>query len=163
MKKSGLSASPFFSNPPQTLDATPSPVVEKPAKKSNKKGNSVTNEDQTSLHRDTTVSRHHDTVIPSNHDTVTPRHRDTVVPDNDDVMIEMIRKSVKELGKEAATHRFTVEEKRGVSDLIYAYKGAGIKTHENEVARIALNYILEDYKQNGKNSILDKVLKALNE
>jgi hypothetical protein len=147
MISSGLSDSPFFVNPPQAIDATPSPVVTKPAKKSKKKEKSVPTEPQTSLHRDIVVSRHHD----------------TMVQDNNSDMIEMIRKSVKELGKEAATHRFTVEEKRGVSDLIYAYKGTGIKTHENEVARIALNYILEDYKQNGKNSILDQVLRALNE
>jgi hypothetical protein len=163
MKKSGLADSPFFSNPPQALDTAPSPIVEERVKKAQKKGKAVPNQGQAGLHRDTTVSRHHGIMVSSNHDTVTPRHHDTEVPDKNDSMIEIIRKSVKELGKEAATHRFTVEEKRGVLDLIYSYKGVGIKTHENEVARIALNYILEDYKQNGKNSILDKVLRALNE
>ncbi len=94
---------------------------------------------------------------------MTPRNHDTMVSSNHDTIIQIVRKSVKELGKEAATHRFTVEEKRAVLDLIYIYKNAGIKTSENEVARIAINYILEDYKQNGQNSILDQALKALNE
>ncbi len=76
-------------------------------------------------------------------------------------MVESIRKRVKQFGKEAATHRFTLEEKKILSDLIYAYKGQGIKTSENEVTRIAINYINEDYKKNGENSVLDKVLQKL--
>src|SRR5579859_7699590 len=50
------------------------------------------------------VSRHHDT----KHDTMTPRHHDAI--------IELIRSAVKTFGKEAATHRFTLEEKKAVAD-----------------------------------------------
>ena len=88
---------------------------------------------------------------PRNHNTKQPRHRETKQPRNHETMvsryhdtiIEAVRKAVKELGKEAATHRFTMEEKKALSDIIYAYKNRGIKTSENEIARIAVNYILQ--------------------
>ena len=89
----------------------------------------------------------------SNHDTVVSRYQDT---------IEVIRKAVKELGKEAATYRFTQEEKRMLADIVYAYRGRGIRTSENEITRIAINALVEDYRQNGENSTLAKVLERLN-
>ena len=105
----------------------------------------------------------HDTVIPRHHDTIQPRYQDTMQPQIHGVMIDVVRKAVKEFGKEAATHRFTVAEKREIADLIYTYKNRGIKTSENEIARVAVNFIVEDYKVNGENSVLHKILNALNE
>jgi hypothetical protein len=102
-----------------------------------------------------TIPRNHATMPPRNHATMPPRYHDTVV--------EMIRKAVKELGKEAATHRFTVEEKKMLVDIVYSYKRQGIKTSENEITRIAVNFIVNDYKENGKNSVLEKALRALKE
>ena len=95
---------------------------------------------------------HHETMIPSNHDTTTP--------DND--MYELTRKAVKQIGKEAATHRFTLEEKNMLADIEYSYRRQGIRTSENEIARIAVNYLSQDYRKNGETSILAKVLKLLN-
>ena len=92
---------------------------------------------------------------PSNHETVVPWYHDTI--------IQEVRKAVKELGKEAATHRFTDTEKKEVMDVIYAYKRQGVRTSENEITRIGVNFLIEDYKQNGENSILHKVLQALND
>jgi hypothetical protein len=100
---------------------------------------------------------------PSNRDTTTPRNHDTTVSRYHDTIIERVRKAVKDFGKEAATHRFTVEEKKAIADIIYSYKNRGIRTSENEIARIAVNFIVEDYRENGENSVLDKALKALNE
>lgn len=91
-----------------------------------------------------------------------PRNHDTVVSRYHATMIETMRKAVKQFGKEAATHRFTIEEKNAVADVVYSYKRLGIRTSENELTRIAVNFILEDQKENGENSVLDKVLKALN-
>jgi hypothetical protein len=166
MSKSGLADSPFFTKPtnevvppPPALSPTTTVIDKHPNEKPSKKSNPLhTNKPKTA-----TKPQQRDTTIPSNHATVIPRHHDTTIPSNRDTTIEIVRKAVKEMGKEAATHRFTVDEKRAVLDLIYSYKGLGLKTSENEVARIAINYILEDYKQNGRNSIIDKVLKALNE
>jgi hypothetical protein len=105
--------------------------------------------------RQKTVSANHDTKPPSNHDTTVSRYHET--------MIETVRKAVKQFGKEAATHRFTVDEKNAIADLVFTNKRLGIRTSENEIARIAVNFILEDQLENGENSILAKVLKVLHE
>jgi hypothetical protein len=103
----------------------------------------------------------------SNKHTVIPRHHDTTQPSMvaryHDTMIERIRAAVKAFGKEAATHRFTPEEKKAITDIVYTYKIQGVRTSENEVARIAINFIVHDYKENGENSILHRAIKALNE
>lgn len=78
------------------------------------------------------------------------------------VMIENIRRCVKEFGKEAATHRFTLAEKRAISSIIHSLGMQGIRTTENEITRIAINFIINEYNQKGKDSILALVLQALN-
>jgi hypothetical protein len=94
-------------------------------------------------------------------DTMPPRHHATTQPRLHDTMVETIRASVKAFGKEAATHRFTLEEKKAITDLIYAYQRNGVRTNENEITRIAVNFIVNDFQANGKSSILELVLKAL--
>ena len=96
-----------------------------------------------------------DTTVSRNHDTMPPRHHDTI--------ITLIRKAVRQFGKEAATHRFTMDEKRAIADIIYTYARQGIRTSENEMARIAINFLIHDYRENGSNSVLEKVLRELNE
>lgn len=81
---------------------------------------------------------------------------------NQETIIEIIRKAVKDVGKDSATYRFTPEEKKALLELSFSYKMQGYKTSENELIRIAINFILEDHKQNGQNSILRRVLDALN-
>jgi len=106
----------------------------------------------------------------SNHDTMVPRHRGimqsskhgTTTPQPDGDIFEVVRKAVKQIGKEAATHRFTLDEKNLLADIEYTYKRQGIRTSENEITRIAINYFVEDYRINGEQSILAKVLKRLN-
>lgn len=92
-----------------------------------------------------------------------PRHHDTTVSRYQDTMIEELRKAVKEFGKEAATHRFTEAEKQVIAEIVFKYKKQGIKTSENEITRIAINFIAKDHSENNKDSLLDKVLIALNE
>src|SRR5260221_423176 len=75
--------------------------------------------------------------------------------------LEHVRKILKRLGKEVLYVRLTPEEKTEVSDIEYTYEHQGIKTSGNEVGRIALNFLLRDYKANGEQSILAKVLAAL--
>lgn len=148
MKKSGLADSPFFAVPQKAVEPVPPPPAspEKQEKKISKPSKAVVGKE----------------TKPSNHDTMTPSNQDTMPPRYHDAIIETVRKAVKEFGKEAATHRFTPEEKRKVADIIYTYHVAGVRTSENEITRIAVNYLVEDYKENGVNSILDKILKALN-
>ncbi len=104
----------------------------------------------------------HDTVIPRYHDTMQPRYHATTDTSPKNELIETVRKSVKRIGKEAATHRFTLEEKQILADIEYQYKRQGIRTSENEITRIAINYFAEEYKQKGDASILAKILKELN-
>ena len=87
---------------------------------------------------------------------------DALFAPNQDQLIETIRKAVKRLGKEATFCRFTQEEKSILSDIIYTYKRSGTRTSENEVIRIAVNWLLENYQSDGRNSILAQVLEKLN-
>jgi hypothetical protein len=105
---------------------------------------------------------HQDTMIPFNHDTTSPFNHDTTIPQDDEALFEKVRKSVKQIGKEAATHRFTLDEKNELADIEYVYKRQSIRTSENEITRIAINYFIEDYRQNGEQSLLARILKRLN-
>jgi len=149
MKKSGLADSPFFSEPRRKKRAAP-PLPNPPT--TAKKRRIETK--PTKKNQATKQPRSRETTKPRNHATTVSRYHDTI--------IELVRQAVKELGKEAATHRFTLEEKKVIADIIYAYKNRGIRTSENEITRIAVNFLINDYRENGENSVLDRALKALN-
>lgn len=76
-------------------------------------------------------------------------------------VIDEIRKTVKTIGKSELYVRITSEEKDRLVDIVYTYKRQGVKTSENEVSRIALNYLITDYQANGQASILAQVIEAL--
>jgi hypothetical protein len=134
-------------------ETTPKPQEHAPASPV-PSSNTPRGKDEIPPSSDTMTPRHHDTVIPRNHDTTTPGDGKEV--------LEVVRKAVKQIGKEAATHRFTLEEKNHLADIEYTYKRQGIRTSENEITRIAINYFIEDYRQNGEESLLAKILKRLN-
>ncbi len=143
MKKSGLADSPFF-----IFQASQSSII--------KPGVSVEENNKTPI----PPVKKNKSIEQS--DTVIPRYRDTTIPRYHDTIIELVRRAVKDFGKEAATHRFTLSEKKAIADIIYTYNGRSIRTSENEITRIAVNFIVEDFRENGETSVLDKVLKALN-
>ena len=87
----------------------------------------------------------------------------TMQPDNQDDAIEYIRQAVRQTGKEAGTYRLTREEKRALLEIRYSFRLGGIRTSENEVARIALNYLIHDHKRNPKDSILERVMEAIHQ
>jgi hypothetical protein len=72
--------------------------------------------------------------------------------------MEGIRKAVKQLGKEVTFCRFTQDEKTSLGDIVYTYKRNGIRTSENEIVRIAVNWLIENYRTDGQNSVLAQVL-----
>lgn len=78
-----------------------------------------------------------------------------------DEVVERIRKVVKTQGKEVSFIRLTPEEKGQLADVVYTYKRQGRRTTENEITRIAVTYLLEEYRSNGKASLLARVLDAL--
>ena len=90
----------------------------------------------------------------------------SVLANIQDDIVETIRKTVKQVGKDTLFVRLTPDEKHQVASVVYAlnemYRGEGRKTSENEIGRIGINFLLEDYKANGEQSILAKVLVALN-
>jgi hypothetical protein len=89
-----------------------------------------------------------------------PRNQDTVVAHVEDDILDVVRKAVRQIGKEVATHRFTLDEKNSLADIEYTYRRQGIRT--NEITRIAINYFIEDYRKHGDYSLLAKILKRLN-
>ena len=151
MKKSGLADSPFFTVPAKPIPTTPSPRISTiPVQKEA--------DEKKVVEKKLIVSKQpgiQETLQASNHASMHAGMQET--------LIELIRKAVKDIGKESATYRFTPEEKKALLELTFTYKVQGFKTSENELTRIAINFILEDHKQNGRNSILEKVLQALNE
>ena len=113
-----------------------------------------------SANRPTNLPGNRATTVSRNHDTAADTTASDLLPDD---ALELVRRAVRTLGKEAATYRFTQDEKRALSGIVYAYKDRGIKTSENEITRIALNYLIDEYRRNSTNSILARVLARLNQ
>jgi len=80
---------------------------------------------------------------------------------NDVDSIEAIRRALREPGREVAYVRLTPEEKGLVGDIVHAYKKRGQRTTENELHRIAINHLLQDYHEYGEESVLARVLASL--
>jgi hypothetical protein len=83
------------------------------------------------------------------------------LPSVDADTIETIRQVIKVPGREVSYLRLTPEEKARLSDIVYTYKRQGQKTSETEINRIALNFLLLDYREHGQQSVLARVLAAL--
>ncbi len=84
---------------------------------------------------------------------------DMLASNND--IVQTVRKTLKTQGKEVAFTRITSEEKQQLADILYTYKRQGRKTTENEITRIAINYLMEDYMAHGDLSILASIFAAL--
>lgn len=107
--------------------------------------------------RDVTIPRHHDTVVSGQHAQTMPVEQATIAA----ATVEHIRKAVRQFGKEAATHRFTQEEKRLLADIVYTYERRGYRTSENEITRIAIQWLILDYQAYGEASVLGRLLEVL--
>lgn len=94
----------------------------------------------------------------------TPKQASKLASDTDSYPAETvaaIRKIVKDPGREVSFVRLSPQEKAQLADIVYTYKRRGHKTSENEINRIALNFLLADYHANGAQSMLARVLDAL--
>ena len=78
-------------------------------------------------------------------------------------MVAAIHKALRSTGKEAATYRITRQEKATLIDIIYAYRRQNMRVSGNEIARIAINFLIQDYQANPNQSLLNEVLHALHE
>ena len=112
-------------------------------------------------------------MAPAENDTVRPRNHATTPSANgatvaaaydaapDPALLEAVRKTAKQIGKEAATHRFTAVEKQMIAEIVYICARQGTRTSENEITRIAVNWILLDYQKHGPRSVLTQLLASL--
>ena len=87
------------------------------------------------------------------HAIMTPRYHDG--------MTAIIVKSVREVGKEVCTYRLTQKEKTALVEIIYHYRMRNSRLSENEIARIAINFLIEDFKVDKKDSILSSITEAM--
>ena len=94
---------------------------------------------------------------PRSRGTMTPRHHGTVPRS----LVRRLRKAVKVVGKEAATYRFSAEEKEALANIVYRCGRQGYRTSENEIVRIGMNWLIEEYREKGGQSLVLKVLRAL--
>jgi hypothetical protein len=76
-------------------------------------------------------------------------------------MIESIRKTVKVPGKEVSFSRLTPQEKNRLRDILYTFRRQGMKVSENEINRIAVNFLIQDFQVYGRASVLARVIAAL--
>src|SRR4051794_5163652 len=89
---------------------------------------------------------------PTNQGTKKDSDHDSVIASYQDSTIDGIRKAVRVRGNEQSIHRLSREEKRAIKDLVYEYDRDGVRTSENELTRIALNWLMADHKERGKTS-----------
>ena len=145
MKNSGLADSPFFlTNLPESESAKEQTAAEP----------DLHTVESDHISAPLMTQRNEEANHAVTHDTVIPRHHDTTV--------ETVRLAVKDIGKEAATHRFTMAEKEAIAAIVYAYKRRGVRTSENEITRIAVHMLLQDHQAESDESLLERVLQALN-
>jgi hypothetical protein len=107
--------------------------------------------------KDTTSARHSErmrtTMTPHKHATMTPRYHDS--------MTAMITKLIRETGKEVCTYRLTQKEKTALVEIIYHFRMRTFRLTENEIARIAINFIIEDFKADKKDCMLSSIVEAM--
>ena len=90
------------------------------------------------------------------------RQHDSMLASYQASMIEPIRKALKSQGKEVSFVRLTEDEKTALADIVYTYRRQKVKTSENEINRIAINFLIRDYEEHGEGSILAQVIAAIN-
>jgi hypothetical protein len=112
-------------------------------------------------HQTTKPLSHHDTVVSGNQDGKQPINQATSTLYSQE-LVEKLRAMVKQLGREPATYRMTFEEKKALRGIEYDYSNRDIRTNSNELVRIAVNFLLEDYYANKEKSLLAHVLESLN-
>lgn len=106
---------------------------------------------------------------PSNQATKQPPNRESITsisgevkePTNDGGYVETIRLAIKEVAKETTSYRLHEKEKECLEDMLYELRHQKTKSNENEIMRIALNFIINDYQNNGDNSIVVKTLRHM--
>lgn len=75
--------------------------------------------------------------------------------------MEAVRRVVREVGKERADVGLTPGEKETLREIAFTRTQAGRRTTINDVVRVALNWLLEDYRARKEKSLLSRTLDAV--
>ena len=148
---------------PKPIKETPKEPIKQPQINSESETPKVSpNQEHSPI--DLPVEKNNDSVS-SNDSSQANMQASTLASIQDDI-VETIRKTVKQVGKDTLFVRLTPDEKHQITSVVYSlnemYRGESRKTSENEIGRIGVNFLLEDHKANGEQSILARVLVALN-
>ena len=154
MKQSGLADSPLFKNGERKREVAEShdetPLTDVNIQKPENAVIQPSNESPIKSTRQSTYNE----INPSGYHDITGSFMN-------DTTVDFIRAAVKQLGKEGTTHRFSQAEKRAIGEIVYTFRNRGLRTSENELVRIAVNFLLEDYKVHRDGSMLSRCLDAL--
>ena len=78
-----------------------------------------------------------------------------------DDIIATIVKSMRAVGKEGCTYRLTQREKTALIEIIYHFRMRNCRLSENEIARIAINFLIEDFKANKNDCLLRSIIDSM--
>ena len=91
----------------------------------------------------------------------TERKHAIMTPRYHDGMTATIAKSIREVGKEVCTYRLTQKEKTALVEIIYHYRMRNSRLSENDIARIAINFLIEDFNANRHTCKLSSIVEAM--
>jgi len=75
----------------------------------------------------------------------------------DDIM-PTVAKAMREVGKEGCTYRLTQREKTALIEIIYHFRMRNCRLSENEIARIAINFLIEDFKTRKNDCLIRRII-----
>jgi len=93
-----------------------------------------------------------------NHHNDSPAGKKVIHPDD---RIAIITKSMREVGKEGCTYRLTKREKTALIEIIYNFRMRSIRVSENEIVRIAINFLIKDFQGNKTQSFLGRIIEFM--
>jgi len=85
------------------------------------------------------------------------KYQYTMAACNHDTMVGFILKSIKEIGREASTYRFSKKEKLALLGIIYKLRMHNISISENEIIRIGILYLIYDFNKRNNTSLLMRI------
>jgi len=91
----------------------------------------------------------------------TERKHDIMTPSYHDSMIAKIARTVREVGREVKTYRITPQENNALVEIIYFFRRNKYRLSENEIARIAINLLIEDFERDKKSCMLSRIAEAM--
>jgi len=92
-----------------------------------------------------------------NHDKIKSRNHEIVKPINQEINISEILNAIQDVGKYASTCRFTIKEKRFLTEIVYLHSLNNFHITVNDLIRIGLNILLINYQKNKRDSLIFKI------